>query len=145
MSHASRDHRLMDAACAEAVAQDGKSVTLKDLSHGAALLPSRQRAMDLRSFRVMSRHRVLLTKLSVRTSAKGREYLAGYLGKASVVGFKAAEPDKFGNPVWDIFACEPEPREGASVSAASAYRERQERASAPAAVGGVDADFDTPW
>ena len=40
--------------------------------------------------------RVLLLTLSRRTSAKGREYLSGYLGKTSVVGFPG-EPDKFGN------------------------------------------------
>ena len=40
--------------------------------------------------------RVLLLTLSRRTSAKGNEYWAGYLGKASVVGFPG-EPDKFGN------------------------------------------------
>jgi hypothetical protein len=54
--------------------------------------------MDLRS---MSRPKVLLAKLSVRTSAKGRQYLAGWLGNASVVGFEG-EPDKNGNLVWDI-------------------------------------------
>lgn len=59
----------------------------------------------------MSGPRVLLTTLSVRTSAKGNQYLAGWLGKASVVAF-AGEPDKFGNPTWDLYLCEPEPREG---------------------------------
>jgi hypothetical protein len=57
--------------------------------------------------------RVLLTTLSVRTSAKGRAYLSGWLGKASVVAF-AGEPDKHGNPTWDVFLCEPEPRPGAT-------------------------------
>src|SRR3954469_13487348 len=49
-------------------------------------------------------------QLSERTSAKGNRYLAGWLGKASVVAFQAEEPDKFGNPVWDVFVSTPEPR-----------------------------------
>jgi hypothetical protein len=57
----------------------------------------------------MTNPRVLLATLSVRTSAKGRQYLTGWLGKASVVAFEG-EPDKFGNPTWDVFLSEPEPR-----------------------------------
>src|SRR4051812_8675780 len=49
-------------------------------------------------------------QLSQRTSAKGNAYLAGWLGKASVVAFQAEEPDKWGNPVWDVFVSTPEPR-----------------------------------
>ena len=60
---------------------------------------------------VMTSPRVLLTTLSVRVSAKGRQYLSGWLGKASVVAF-AGQPDKHGNPTWDVFLAEPEPREG---------------------------------
>jgi hypothetical protein len=59
----------------------------------------------------MSNGKVLLTTLSVRTSAKGRQYLSGWLGKASVVAFEG-EPDKYGNPTWDLYLSEPEPREG---------------------------------
>src|SRR4051812_36625347 len=54
--------------------------------------------------------RALLMQLSQRTSAKGNAYLAGWLGKASVVAFLAEEPDKWGNPVWDVFVSTPEPR-----------------------------------
>ena len=53
--------------------------------------------------------RVLLMQLSQRTSAKGNAYLSGWLGKASVVAF-AGEPDKHGNPTWDLFVSTPEPR-----------------------------------
>ena len=60
----------------------------------------------------MNTNRVLLMSLSVRTSAKGRSYLSGWLGRASVVAF-AGEPDKFGNPTWDVFLAEPEPRDAA--------------------------------
>src|ERR687886_456034 len=58
----------------------------------------------------MNPNRVLLMQLSERTSAKGNRYLAGWLGKASVVAFQAEAPDKFGNPVWEVFVSEPQPR-----------------------------------
>ena len=58
----------------------------------------------------MSASRVLLTTLSVRTSARGRPYLTGFLGKSRVVAFEG-EADRFGNPTWDIFVAEPEPRD----------------------------------
>jgi hypothetical protein len=57
----------------------------------------------------MTGNRVLLATLSVRTSAKGNGYLSGWLGKASVVGFRG-EPDKFGNETWNIYVAELEPR-----------------------------------
>ena len=53
--------------------------------------------------------RVLLLTLSERTSGKGNRYLSGWLGKASVVAF-AGEPDKHGNPTWDLFVSTPEPK-----------------------------------
>src|SRR4051794_38847519 len=52
--------------------------------------------------------RVLLMQLSERTSGKGNTYLSGWLGKASVAF--AGEPDKHGNPTWDLFVSTPEPR-----------------------------------
>jgi hypothetical protein len=61
----------------------------------------------------MTNPRVLLTTLSARTSAKGRRYLAGWLGKASVVAF-AGEPDRYGNPTWDVYLSEPEPPKAAA-------------------------------
>ena len=56
--------------------------------------------------------RVLLLTLSERTSAKGRRYMSGWLGKASVVAFEAEEPDRYGNKVWEVFVSTPEPRAG---------------------------------
>jgi hypothetical protein len=135
MSHASRAHRALDVAQAEALARDRERVDeaadrqrlaadrdadlayraalaasgdrFRDVADpGGALVPSKTRLRDARSLSV-NRPRVLLTKLSVRTSAKGREYLSGWLGKASVVGFPG-EADRFGNAVWDIFVSEPE-------------------------------------
>lgn len=61
----------------------------------------------------MSGPRVLLTTLSVRTSAKGTAYLSGWLGKAQVVAF-AGDPDKFGNPTWNVYVSEPPPRDDAA-------------------------------
>ena len=58
----------------------------------------------------MSGPRVLLMTLSERTSAKGTAYLSGWLGKARLVGFKAKEPDRYGNEVWEVYAQEPEPK-----------------------------------
>lgn len=60
----------------------------------------------------MTGPRVLLMTLSERTSARGNAYLAGWLGKASVVAFRG-DPDKFGNPTWSVYVSEPEPRDDA--------------------------------
>jgi hypothetical protein len=54
--------------------------------------------------------RVLLLTLSERTSAKGVAYMSGFLGKARVVAFKAKEPDKYGNPQWELYVHEHEPK-----------------------------------
>ena len=69
--------------------------------------------------------RVLLLELSERTSAKGRKYMSGWLGKASVVAFQAEEPDKFGNVRWEVFVTEPQ------------QREKQQRMPATQHVGGA--------
>jgi hypothetical protein len=71
----------------------------------------------------MTGNRVLLMTLSCRTSAKGNSYLAGWLGKASVVAF-AGEPDKFGNPTWDVFLAEPEPKREAAQRPSASPPER---------------------
>jgi hypothetical protein len=55
--------------------------------------------------------RVLLMRLSCRTSSRGNEYLSGFLGAAKLIGFKAKEPDRYGNEVWEIYATEPQQRE----------------------------------
>jgi hypothetical protein len=128
MTHASRRHARMDTALAERLARDGES------GHGGALLPSRSRLKDLRSMNTPNNRRVLLTTLSCRTSAKGHEYLSGFLAKAKVVAFEG-EPDKYGNETWNIYLSEPEPRPVAPV----------ERPSAEIARGGVDADWDSAF
>jgi hypothetical protein len=46
--------------------------------------------------------RVLIANLWHRTSASGREYLSGLLGKARVVGFRG-DPTPDGTPTWDVY------------------------------------------
>src|SRR3954451_11998523 len=79
----------------------------------------------------MNPNRVLLMQLSERTSAKGNAYLSGWLGKASVVAFQAEEPDKWGNPVWDVFVSTPEPRAEQQQSKPEAGQERRPQARPP--------------
>jgi hypothetical protein len=77
--------------------------------------------------------RVLLLMLSERTSTKGRRYMSGWLGRASVVAFEAEEPDRFGNKQWEVFVSTPEPRaEGKSAKLADSGggEERPARATA---------------
>jgi hypothetical protein len=57
----------------------------------------------------MSQPRVLLLTLFERTSTKGRRYLSGWLGKASVVAFEG-KADEQGRTVWEVFVSTPEPR-----------------------------------
>src|SRR3954467_4085584 len=66
--------------------------------------------------------RVLLMQLSERTSARGSRYLSGWLGRASVVAFRG-EDNKHGNPTWDVFVSEPQPR--AEVGQARSERRPQ--------------------
>jgi hypothetical protein len=80
----------------------------------------------------MTGNRVLLMTLSCRTSAKGNSYLAGWLGKASVVAF-AGEPDKFGNPTWDVFLAEPEPKRDSVQRPSASPPERDPAPAAPQA------------
>ena len=54
--------------------------------------------------------KVLLYKLSVRKSASGREYLSGWTGSAKLLGFKDAEPGKYGEEVWSVYAVTPPPK-----------------------------------
>lgn len=123
MSHAAAAHRNLDRRFIDALARDGEP------GHVGALLPSRNRLKDMRT---MSASRVLLTTLSRRTSTKGNEYLAGWLGKASVVAFPG-QPDKFGNPTWDLFLSQPEPRDGLPAPRRQAT-ERQAASAGPGAL-----------
>jgi hypothetical protein len=74
------------------------------------LEPERRAAIARRGGPHMTGPRVLLMRLSIRESARGTQYLAGWLGRAKVVAFKAKEPDRYGNEQWEIFVAEPEPR-----------------------------------
>ena len=52
----------------------------------------------------MNEARVLLCQLSVRKSARtGKSYLSGWLGRSRLIGFQAAEPDRWGNVCFDVF------------------------------------------
>jgi hypothetical protein len=73
--------------------------------------------------------RVLLLQLSERTSAKGNAYMSDWLGKASVVAFQAEEPDKWGNPTWDLFVSEPQPRAERQADGTGEVRSRPEPSS----------------
>jgi hypothetical protein len=81
---------------------------------------------------------VLLTTLSVRTSSKGNEYLTGWLGKARVIGFRG-EPDRFSNGTWDLYLCEPEPRQDAPAADVPSGRSH-----APERAGGAPAARSRP-
>jgi hypothetical protein len=117
VTRAADRHRALDAACAERLARDGGDRrAAATVDPGGALLPSRRRLQDLRPMDRPKRARVLLARLSVRTSAKGNRYLSGWLGKASVVGFPG-EPDKHGNETFNLYVSEPEPRDPASAPA----------------------------
>jgi hypothetical protein len=59
----------------------------------------------------MTAPRVLLMRLSIRQSARGTEYLSGFLGSARVVAFKAKGPDRYGNEQWEVYVAEPEPKD----------------------------------
>ena len=52
-------------------------------------------------------NRVLLRRLSERTNPEGRRYLVGRLGDARVLVLQAGETDRYGNPVWEVFASAP--------------------------------------
>ena len=55
----------------------------------------------------MSGEKVHLMDLRLRTSAAGNQYLAGWLGRAAVVGFRDRDAD---DEVWNIFVSTPAPR-----------------------------------
>jgi hypothetical protein len=95
MTIARDTHRQLDRAFAEAQARDGGSAGQGDIAR-----PTRWRS-DVVSG--PQEPKVLLLELSERISSKGWKYMAGWLGKASVVAFEAEEPDKFGNKMWRVF------------------------------------------
>jgi hypothetical protein len=102
MSTYARDtHRQLDRAYAESEARDGAAFPAS-AAHSAPDIarPTRWRK-DVVSG--PQEPKVLLLELSERISSKGRKYMAGWLGKASVVAFEAEEPDKFGNKMWRVF------------------------------------------
>jgi hypothetical protein len=110
MTIARDTHRQLDRAYAENEARDGRT----RIDNINSDLPDIARPTRWRTDSTVSGGRqpkVLLMTLSERTSAKGRRYFSGWLGKASAVAFEG-EPDKFGNPTWDLYAAEPQPKAG---------------------------------
>ena len=105
MTHASRFHRALDGAFSRALAHDGG-----EPDHSCALLPSRHRLKDLQTMHT-PRPRVLLLSMTERTSARGRKYMSGWLGKASVAAFPG-KLDANGHPTSEVFVSEPAPRDG---------------------------------
>jgi hypothetical protein len=96
MSTYARDqHRQLDRDFANAEARDGGSDSAPDIAR-----PTRWRQDTVSG---PQEPEVLLLELSERISGRGRKYMAGWLGKASVVAFEAEEPDKFGNKMWRVF------------------------------------------
>jgi hypothetical protein len=88
-------HRTLDRQSAEAQARDGSSDSHVEIA--------RPRVWRKDVVSGPQEPKVLLLELSERISSKGRKYMAGWLGKASVVAFEAEEPDKFGNKMWRVF------------------------------------------
>ena len=88
--------KALDAAAMEAEARDrGENIVSTSITR-----PTRWRTDTVSGGQ---EPRVLLMELSERVSGRGRKYMAGWLGKASVVAFEAEEPDKFGNKCWRVF------------------------------------------
>jgi hypothetical protein len=102
-------HRTMDRQSAEAEARDGRQFAgPADITR-----PTRWRS-DAVSGNRSREPRVLLVKLTQKTSAQGRLYLSGWMGAARLVAFLADEQDRDGNPVqvWNVYAAEPQPKAG---------------------------------
>ncbi len=90
-------HRQLDRRAAESEARDGRG-NLPEPTDIAR--PTRYRTDTVSG---PQEAKVLLLELSERISSKGRKYMSGFLGRASVVAFEAEEPDKFGNKMWRVF------------------------------------------
>jgi hypothetical protein len=101
-------HRQLDQAYAESEARDGRVKTDNINLDQLDIARPRHWRRDA-TVSGGRQPKVLLMTLSERTSGKGRRYFSGWLGKASVVAFEG-EPDKYGNPSWDVFVAEPQPR-----------------------------------
>jgi hypothetical protein len=99
-------HRRLDRDFADTCARDGEDGP--DIAR-----PCRWR-QDAVSGNRRDGPRVLLVKLTQKTSAQGQLYLTGWMGAARLVGFLADEEDPDGNPVqvWNVYAAEPQPKAG---------------------------------
>ena len=100
-------HRRLDEAQAEAETGD----VSERVDRPGVLMPPRDRRKDMRTMGRSREPHVLLMRLSQRTSGRGTACLTGRLGKTRLVAFQG-EPDEKGNVVWNVYAAEPELREG---------------------------------
>jgi hypothetical protein len=100
---ARNQHRRLNRAYAEAEARDGEDVGSADVHR-----PRRWRQES--TVTGGPQPKVLVLKLRQRVSARGNAYLDGWMGQAKLLGFKDAEPDKYGNEVWSIYAVTPQPK-----------------------------------
>jgi hypothetical protein len=102
MTTVARDqHRRLDRDFADTEARDGDPD-----GQGNIARPRRWRT-DAVSGNRRREPKVLLMQLAERTSDRGTRYFSGWLGKARLVGFLADEPDRDGNPLWNVYAAEP--------------------------------------
>jgi hypothetical protein len=101
-------HHRLDRDFADAEARDGS-----DNGRGDIARPRRWRT-DAVSGNRRDGPRVLLVKLTQKTSAQGRLYLSSWMGAARLVAFLADEEDRDGNlvQVWNVYAAEPQPKAG---------------------------------
>jgi hypothetical protein len=93
--------------------------------------------------------KVPLLRLYSRTSAKGTEYLSGYIGLASVVAFMGE--DHNGKPCWIVSVSEAKPREGSAAPRKRAVVKGSSSSvgdvldSSPYAPGGFSGDSIKSW
>jgi hypothetical protein len=112
-------YRQLDRAYVESEARDGRVKNDNINPDQPALARPRRWQQDNVSGNRPREPRVLLVKLTQKTSAQGRLYLTGWMGAARLVAFLTDEQDRDGNPVqvWNVYAAEPQPKEGLAVRA----------------------------
>jgi hypothetical protein len=108
VSRASRPHRALDDAHAEAMARDGGGGSMPATG---SLVRSRDRLKDIRTMQGPRTPRVLFARLTECVSARGTRYLRGWAGASNLVAFRAAD-DEQGRATWELFLVEREPRDG---------------------------------
>lgn len=70
--------------------------------------------------------KVLFATLVERTSGKGNVYLSGWAGASNLLAFRGDDDDR-GQPTWNLYLVERQPREGTSRPANSSRPPRQDQ------------------